>query len=219
MPRNRRSRSDGNSSPRLRAYPMVYAPSLPRTNVAEWEIGIYGDLTDQQPDLFKELVHVPRRSRGVIYFDSCGGSAYVGLALACLIRLRGLQAIGVATGECSSAAILPFAACAERYTTPHTTFLFHAIRWTSEADIRVEEAAEWTRHFKQLEEDLDQLVARLFGCEQELIDRWTRPGRFVTGRELAEAGLARLVDLFSGDLWTQINRHGSPQPVRQSASP
>ena len=69
------------------------------------------------------------------------------------------------------------------------------------------------------EEDLDQLVARLFGCEQELIDRWTRPGRFVTGRELAEAGLARLVDLFSGDLWTQINRHGSPQPVRQSASP
>jgi hypothetical protein len=38
----------------------------------------------------------------------------------------------------------------------------------------------------------------------ETILAWTRPGRFFSGSELATAGLAQLVDLFSGDLKGQI---------------
>jgi hypothetical protein len=37
-----------------------------------------------------------------------------------------------------------------------------------------------------------------------LLDKWTRPGRFVSGQELVDAGLAKLVDLFSGDVWSQM---------------
>ena len=76
-------------------------------NQSEWEIAIAGDLTDKQNELFEQLLEVPRRSRGTIYFDSCGGSAYVGISLSGLIRLRGLRARGVVLGECSSAALLP----------------------------------------------------------------------------------------------------------------
>jgi hypothetical protein len=47
-------------------------------------------------------------------------------------------------------------------------------------------------------------LAKLFGCSVELLTSWTRPGRFVTGRELAEAGMATMVDLFAGDVWSQI---------------
>jgi len=57
-----------------------------------------------------------------------------------------------------------------------------------------------------LEEDIDGLLTRMFGCEMSLIQKWTRPGKFVKGPELVEAGLAQLVDLFDGDLWTQISR-------------
>jgi ATP-dependent Clp protease protease subunit len=170
----------------------------------DWELAIHGDLTDKQSDLVARMLEVPRRSRGIIFFDSCGGSAYVGLALASLIRLRGLKADAVVAGECSSAALMPFAACERRFVTKHSTLLFHPIRWQSEENVRLEEASEWARHFQQLEGELDDLLAKMFGCSLELLTRSTRPGRFVSGQELADAGLARLIDLFSGDVWQQI---------------
>jgi ATP-dependent protease ClpP protease subunit len=173
----------------------------------DWELSIHGELTDKQADLLSKLLEVPARSRGLIYFDSCGGSAYVGLGLASLIRFRGLEATAVVGSECSSAAILPFAACRERYVTAHSTLLFHPIRWSSEEDIRMEDAVEWARHFQKLETDLDRLLCRMLPMSEELLAKWTRPGRFVTGREVVEAGLAREIDLFGDDVWRQIARH------------
>ena len=169
-----------------------------------WEIVVAGDLTDKHNDLLERLVDVPPRSRGTIYFDSCGGSAYVGISLAGLIRLRGLRARGVVLGECSSAALLPFAACPARYVTAHSSLFFHPVRWSSEENVRIEEAAEWTRHFGVLEDEMDRLLSKLFAFPLETILAWTRPGRFVSGAEMAEAGLAKMVDLFSGDLRSQI---------------
>jgi len=169
-----------------------------------WEVAIAGDLTDKQNDLLDRLLELPYGSRGTIYFDSCGGSAYVGISLAGIIRLRGLRATGVVLGECSSAALLPFAACTERFVTPHSYLFFHPVRWSSEENVRIEEAAEWTRHFGVLEDEMDRLLAKLFDMPLETINAWTRPGRFLSGAEIAQAGLARMVDLFSGDLKSQI---------------
>lgn len=189
---------------RVRAYPPAASPRRGEGQ-RDWEIAITGDLTDKQSELLGRLVEVPRRSRGLFYFDSCGGSVYVGLALATVVRLRGLQVTGIVAGECSSAALLPFAACSRRLVTPHSTLLFHAMRWQTEEDVKLEEAAEWTRHFQHLEKDLDELLVKLFGCDPELITGWTNPGRFVSGPEIVEAGLAEQVGLFAGDLWMQIS--------------
>ena len=172
----------------------------------DWEAGIFGDLTDKQTELFQQLMEVPRNSRGTIFFDSGGGSIYCGLALATLIKLRGLRAIGVVAGECSSASILPFAACERRFVTPHSTLLFHPIRWQSEEEVRLEEAAEWTRHFKLLKTDIDSLLVRMLGIDPEKLQTWTRPGRFVSGPEFVAEGLAEMIDLFAGDVWTQIRK-------------
>ena len=198
------TRSESSPSP-LKSYPSVAAGAAGSRagQKHEWEIAIAGDLTDKQTELATQLLEVPRRSRGTIFFDSCGGSAYVGLALASLIRLRGLKPVGVVASECSSAAILPFAACERRLVTRHSTLLFHPVRWQSEEDVRMEEAAEWARHFQVLEKDIDSLLARMFDCPLEQINEWTRPGKFVSGEEFVDAGLAEMVDLFSGDVWTQ----------------
>ena len=176
-----------------------------------WELIVCDDLTDKQSEICEALVDVPRRSTGVIWFDSCGGSVYTGLAIASLIRMRGLRATAVVAGECSSAALLPFAACQRRVVTPHSTLLFHPIRWTGEQDMRLEDAAEWARHFAALEKDLDELLAKLFAREndtnlKETLSSWTRPGRFVTGAELVEHNLADMVSLLDGDLWRQLAR-------------
>ena len=173
----------------------------------EWELSLTGDLSEKQADLVGRLVELPRRSKGTIYFDSCGGSVYVGLALTSLIRLRGLDATAIVVGECSSAALLPFAACHRRYVTSHSTLLFHPMRWATDEDIRLEEATEWARHFKLLETDLDDLLEKLFGKSEQQVRDWTRPGRFVSGTELVDAGLAELINLFSGDWWEQTQAY------------
>lgn len=167
-----------------------------------WEVTLAGELVDVE--LHQKITDVARHSSGIIYFDSCGGNAYVGLAIATLIRLRGLQVTGIVVGECSSAALLPLAACSTRYVTKHSTLLFHPIRWQSSEHIRLEEAVEWARHFQHMEADQDLLLGKLFGCPQSLIDEWTRPGRFVTGQEMVAAGLAQMLDLFSGSYWDQV---------------
>jgi len=183
---------------RMRPYP-IPSPALPTADRGTWEISISGELGEKQTDLMSRFTEVPPGSRGVVWFDSCGGSVYVGLALATVIRLRNLRATGIVLGECSSAALMPFAACRNRFVTPLSTLLFHPMRWQSEEDVRIEEAAEWARHFRHLETRLDDLLVQLFPMSAEALQAWTRPGRFVGGPELVEAGLAELIDPFQGD--------------------
>lgn len=188
----------------IRPYPSPSPVKRSEGSQQDWELFLTGDLSEQQAELVTKLVEVPRRSRGTLFIDSSGGSVFTGLAIATMIRLRGLDPIAVVAGECSSSAIMPFAACRRRYVTPHSTLLFHPMRWQSEEEVRLEEAAEWARYFKILEEDVDSLLSRMFPCELALLEKWTRPGRFVRGSEIVEAGLAQMVDLFQGDLWSQI---------------
>jgi ATP-dependent protease ClpP protease subunit len=158
------------------------------------EIAIAGDLTDHQTDMCDKLLSVEPGGECILYFDSPGGSPYCGVALTSLILLRGLRATGVVAGECSSAALWPFAACERRLVTSYSVCLFHHMKWQSEENVGLVEAAEWARHFGTLEKDMDGLLARLFGVKPEKITDWTHAGRYVGGDELAAAGLAELVE-------------------------
>ncbi len=171
--------------------------SMPEQNDHEGpvEIAIVGDLTDSEADLTDRLLGIEPGGECTIYFDSPGGSPYCAVSLMTLIKLRNLKATGVVTGECSSAALWPFAACARRYVTPFSVMLFHPMRWQSEENVGLAEASEWARHFGQLEEEMDKLLAHLFGVAAETMREWINPGRYVSGRELAAAGMADLVEL------------------------
>lgn len=159
------------------------------------EIAIVGDLTDSEAELTDRLLGVEPGGECTIYFDSPGGSPYCAVSLMTLIKLRRLQATGIVTGECSSATLWPFAACQRRIVTPFSVLLFHPMRWQSEENVGLAEASEWARHFAQLEQDMDNLLAQLFQVSAELMRKWIIPGRYVSGRELAEAGMAELVEL------------------------
>jgi len=159
------------------------------------EIALVGDLTDNQSSLVESILDVPPGGDCVLYFDSLGGSPYCAIALTSLILLRGLRATGVVAGECSSAALWPFAACSRRIVTPYSVLLFHPMKWQSEENVGFSEAAEWARHFSHLETEMDRLLADLFAVPIEKLNAWSRPGRYVSGPELAEAGLAELAEL------------------------
>jgi ATP-dependent Clp protease, protease subunit len=117
------------------------------------------------------------------------------MAITSLMIMRGLKVTGVVAGECSSAALWPLAACHRRLVTSYSVLLFHPMKWQSEENVALGEAAEWARHFGQLERDMDDLLAQLFGASADMIHQWMRIGRYVSGPELAEAGLAELVEL------------------------
>jgi ATP-dependent protease ClpP protease subunit len=176
------------------------------------EIAIVGDLTDSEAELTDRLLGVEPGGECTIYFDSPGGSPYCAVSLMTLIKLRNLNATGIVTGECSSATLWPFAACRRRIVTPFSVMLFHPMRWQSEENVGLAEAAEWARHFGQLERDMDTLLAHLFGVEPEVMHEWINPGRYVSGRDLAAAGMAELVEL------DQLHRISSNRALLESKS-
>jgi ATP-dependent protease ClpP protease subunit len=159
------------------------------------EIAFVGDLTDNEGELTEKLLGVEPGGECLIYFDSPGGSPYCAVSLMSLIRLRGIRATGIVTGECSSATLWPFAACQRRLVTPFSVLLFHPMKWQSEEHVGLAEAAEWARHFGQLEQDMDQLLAELFGISSAEMQKLISPGRYINGRELAQTGMVELIEL------------------------
>lgn len=159
------------------------------------EIAFVGDLTDNEAELTDRLLNVPPGGECTLFIDSPGGSPYCAVSLTTLIMLRGVNATGIVCGECSSAALWPFAACRQRVVTPYSVLLFHPMKWQSEEHVGLAEAAEWARHFADLEVEMDELLSILFGVDTDALAKWIKPGRYVTGREFAAAGLAELVEL------------------------
>ena len=102
------------------------------------EIGFIGEVGEENSGFFDELLEIPPGGECILYFDSPGGNTYTALALLTMIRLRNIRATGVVIGECSSAALLPFAACEKRYVTQWSTLLFHPMRtWGSKHFFRI----------------------------------------------------------------------------------
>lgn len=177
------------------------------------EIALVGDLTDNEGELSDKLLSIPPGESCTLYIDSPGGSPYCAISLMTLIKIRDIQATGIVTGECSSAALWPFAACRRRLVTPYSVLLFHPMKWQSEEHVGLAEASEWARHFSNLENDMDQLLADLFEYPREKMEEWIRPGRYVSGKEFVKAGLAEMIDLKRLKLF---ERNGAPR-VRKPA--
>jgi len=159
------------------------------------EISVVGDLSEHESELCEKLLSVEPGGRCVLFFDSPGGSPYCAMALTSLLVLRDIQATGVVVGECSSAALLPFAACRRRLVSRYSVLLFHPMRWQCEENVALPEAREWARHFDHLDREMNRLLGELFGKNGDQISQWIRTGRYVSGPELAEAGLAELIEL------------------------
>jgi ATP-dependent Clp protease, protease subunit len=157
------------------------------------EIAVIGDVDDWEADVVKELLGVPPGGECVFYIDSAGGSVYGALAVLTLLRQRKISATAYVLGECSSATVLLFAGCRRRFVTPFSTLFFHRMRWQSEKRVSAEEAHLWARHFDDLERELDQLQARLFGAGEDQLRQWINGSQYVTGAQMAAAGLAELI--------------------------
>ena len=138
---------------------------------------------------------MPPHGHCVFYIDSAGGSVFGALAVLTLLKHRHIDATAIVVGECSSAALLLFAACRRRLVTRYSTLLFHRMRWQSEKRIDSFEASNWANHFTAMEKDIDDLQNRLFGTAEEQVRAWTAESQYVTGEQIVAAGLAEMLDV------------------------
>lgn len=160
------------------------------------EFALIGDVDDFEAELIKDLLELKPGSECAFHIDSAGGSVYGAMAVLSLMRLRKLKVSSYVLGECSSATVLIFAASQKRYVTPYSTLLFHRMRWESDKRVDSAEARHWASHFQQLEEELLDLEEKLLShVTKQHIRNWISEGRFLTGRQVAEAGLAELIEL------------------------
>jgi ATP-dependent protease ClpP protease subunit len=169
--------------------------SKSKSRPAAQEIAVIGEVDDWEADVVKALLETPPGGECVFYIDSAGGSVFGSLAVLTLLRYRRVRSTAIVLGECSSAALLLFAACEKRLVTPYSTLLFHRMRWQSEKRIASSEAVHWAKHFDGMERDIDDLQARLFGVAEEQVRQWTAESRYVSGAEIVAAGLAEMFNL------------------------
>lgn len=158
------------------------------------EIALVGDLTDNEGELTDKLLSIEPGGKCTMFIDSPGGSPYCAVSLMTLILLRGWRVTGIVTGECSSAVSGRLPPARDGWY-PYSVLLFHPMKWQSEEHVGLAEAAEWARHFGTLEKDMDTLLADLFGLPHAEMEKWITPGRYVSGREMAAANLAEMIDL------------------------
>jgi len=160
------------------------------------EFALIGDVDDWESDLIKDLLELKPGSECAFHIDSAGGSVYGAMAVLSLMRLRKLKVSSYVLGECSSATVLIFAASQKRFVTRYSTMLFHKMRWESDKRVDSIEARHWAAHFQELEEDLLDLEVKLLGnVSKQHVRTWINEGRFLTGKQVAEAGLAELIEL------------------------
>jgi len=160
------------------------------------EFALIGDVDDWESDLIKDLLDLKPGSECAFHIDSAGGSVYGAMAVLSLMRLRKLKVSSYVLGECSSATVLIFAASQKRFVTRYSTMLFHKMRWESDKRVDSIEARHWAAHFQELEEDLLDLEVKLLGnVSKQHVRTWINEGRFLTGKQVAEAGLAELIEL------------------------
>jgi ATP-dependent Clp protease protease subunit len=158
------------------------------------DIAVVGELDECEADVIAQLLELDDGAECTLYIDSGGGRVYSALAIMSIILLKQIRAKGIVLGACSSAALLVLAACRDRVAMPYSIFQFHPIRWESGEDIERVEASEWARHFMRLEEQCDELLARLLGADLALVQEWSRLSRYVSGQDMVDAGVLQIVD-------------------------
>lgn len=158
------------------------------------EIALVGDLSENQTSLCEKLLEVESGGECVLYIDSLGGSPYVAMAITTLILIRDLR------NRHRGRRVLVGRSVALRRLRKA---FGHALQRPSFPPHEVAERGErgpgrghgMGQAFPPTRERHGSPAGRHVPCAVQKIHAWCNPGRYIPGRDLAEAGLAELIEL------------------------
>lgn len=153
-------------------------------------ITLLDDVEKCEKEVTEALLAIPDKKPVKIIINSGGGSVYASLGIATVIKMKQLQAEGIVLADCSSSALLVFAACQVRKVAPHSSFLFHPMKWSSEESSRLSGAESWANEFNRVSSITENWMVEHFPIERRLIRRWIKDERYVLASELIDLGIA-----------------------------
>ena len=174
-------------------------------------VTVLDDVEKCEKEAVEGLLAVPEGRPVTIVINSGGGSVYASLAIATVIRTRRLDATAVVLADCSSSALLIFAACPHRRVAPHASFLFHPMRWTSEEQSRLPGARSWSAEFDRLARTYEQWLTEFLPIDVRTLRSWIRHERYIEAPEMARMGIAELLEMPPPHIVIQIARRAAPR--------
>ncbi|MCC5877971.1 MAG: ATP-dependent Clp protease proteolytic subunit [Candidatus Sumerlaeia bacterium] len=177
-------------------------------------ITILDDVEKCEKEAIEGILALPPRKAVQIVINSGGGSVYASLAIIAAMRLRNLNAEAVVLADCSSAALLVLAACQRRLLAPHSSFLFHPMRWSSEEQARLTAAKSWAGEFDRLSTIFEDTLADELPIDRRTLRGWIRHEKYISAAELIDRGIAEPLDPASGKVIPIVRQRRKKAPAR-----
>lgn len=163
-------------------------------------ITLLDDVEKCEKEVIDALLALPMGKSVQMVINSGGGSVYASLAITTVMRMRQLETEAVVLADCSSAALLVFAACGQRFAAPHASFLFHPMRWSSEEQARLTAAKSWSGEFERLSKIFEDTLVDQLPIDRRTLRTWIRQEKYVSAQELIDRGIALPLDLDEGNI-------------------
>ncbi|MDX2177835.1 MAG: ATP-dependent Clp protease proteolytic subunit [Candidatus Sumerlaeia bacterium] len=148
------------------------------------------DVEKCEKEVIEALMGFPVGGEATIVINSGGGSVYAGLAIGTVVRHRRMHCHAQVLADCSSSALLVFAACQTREVSPHASFLFHPMQWSSDDRSRVNGARSWSEEFLRVSKVCEDWLSELLPISRSVLRRWVQQEKYVVAQELIDLGIA-----------------------------
>lgn len=158
-------------------------------------ITLLDDVEKCEKEVVESLLALPDKRNVQVIINSGGGSVYASLGIATVMRMKKFSAEAVVLADCSSSALMVFAACQTRYVAPHASFLFHPMKWSSEDQARLNAARSWSSEFSRISQVAEDWLVENLPLSRRTLRSWIRKERYVSALELIDHGVAEPLDL------------------------
>lgn len=180
-------------------------------------ITLLDDVEKCEKEVIEALMAIPDGKSARIIINSGGGSVYAALGISTIIRMKNIQAEAVVLADCSSSALLVFAACQVRKVAGHASFLFHPMKWSSEEAARLNGAESWASEFNRVNRVTENWLVENLPIDRRLLRRWIKEERYVQASELIDLGVAEELE-FPVDKVIDISVSTKRRPRRKAAA-
>jgi ATP-dependent Clp protease protease subunit len=175
------------------------------------------DVEKCEREIIAGLLALPDGGHATIVINSGGGSVYAGLGIGTVIRHKRLHCHAIVLADCSSSALLVFAACETREIAPHASFLFHPMQWSSDDRSRVNGAKSWSEEFTRVCASSEEWMSELLPIPMTTLRRWVNQERYVKAHELIDRGIASPLAL-PGPKVVSVPRPAARRATKTTAS-
>lgn len=148
-----------------------------------------------EKEIVETLFSLPDGAPVQIVINSGGGSVYASMGIATALRLKNFKSEAIVLADCSSSALMVFAACPVRRVARHASFLFHPMKWSSEDQSRLHGALSWSEEFTRISKVTEDWLVDNLPMNRRTLRNWIRKERYVEAQELFDRGIAEELDL------------------------